>query len=105
MYREIARSSEQRPGTDDLKLQIWALIAHTAARSDSGLRLGTRLSEIMKLFGNRAGVMNDCIQARRGSMAVSAKPTLPMLRRMTGPSPSPAPVPRLTPSARAVDLE
>jgi hypothetical protein len=91
MFREIARSSEQKPGTDDVKLQIWALIAHTAAKRDVALRLGARLSEIIKVFRNRAGPMNDVLQARRGSIAVAARgpPPLPAFRRATGLSPAP----------------
>jgi hypothetical protein len=93
MYREIAKASEQKPASDDVKLQVWTSIAQTATRKDSGLKLGTRLAEIMKVFGNRGVMNNEVIHARRGSIAVPARGALPLLRRVTAPSPGPPPRP------------
>jgi hypothetical protein len=70
--RDLEGSGSVRAWTarDDPKTHSWTVIARTAARNNTGLRLGTKLAEILKTFdASRPMSVDEVTPGRRWSLA------------------------------------
>jgi hypothetical protein len=70
--RDLEGSGSVRAWTarDDPKTHSWTIIARTAARNNTGLRLGTKLAEILKTFdASRPMPVEEVTPGRRRSLA------------------------------------